>query len=64
MPPWPIVVDVMAPDIDPVRDILLLEDMLEGQRIGQHLIFPGALSHGDDNVTLPILIEIPWIVQV
>ena len=64
VPPRPIVVDVLAPDVNPVRDILLLKDPLECERISEHVILPGALAHGDDDAALAVLIEIPGILQV
>ena len=49
-------VDITAPDIYPVRDVLLLEDSLERESIRQHFLFPGTLPCADDDAALAVLI--------
>ena len=49
-------IDVVAPDIHPVRDVLLLKDVLDSKCIGQHLFLSGALPHTDNDLTLAILV--------
>lgn len=64
LPPRPIMIDIIAPNIHPVWDSFGIEDLLDFTAICQHVILPGALSAADNYLTRPILVEVPWIVQV
>ena len=61
VPPGPVVVDVAPPDIDPGRDLLGFEDVVELAGVFQEGVFPGALPHADHDSTLAELVQVPGI---
>lgn len=56
-------IDVMAPKVYPARDILLPEDPLDGPGIFLPIL-PCALAGTDDDIALPVLIEVSRVFQV
>jgi hypothetical protein len=64
LPPGPIVVDIMAPQVDPGRYSLGFQDGLEGMDISVHGLFPGALPGADDDVATAVSFQVPGIFQI
>ena len=63
IPPGPVMVDIMAPVVDPGRDGFFPEQKIQVTGIFNGLILPGALPHTHNNLTAPVPIQIPRIVQ-
>jgi len=63
-PPGPVVIDVMSPEIAPSGDAFLFEDGFELGGVGDHFVFPGALTAAGDNAGLAVFVEEPGIVAV
>ena len=59
IPPWPVVVDVMAPDVDPGGNGLGPADRLKTAGIFQGLFIPGALADADHDRPPPVLLKKP-----
>ncbi len=51
IPPWPVVVDIVAPVVDPGINSLVIENSVQGTGIFDGLFLPGTLAHGDDDRT-------------
>ena len=64
MPPWPIVIDIMAPNVDPGWDRFVVQDFLQRVGILQHAFFPGALAAAGDNSALTVLFQESWVIEV
>ena len=63
IPPGPVVVDIIAPVVDPGRDGFFPEQKIQVTGIFNGFILPGALPHTYNNLTAPVQIQIPRIVQ-
>ena len=60
----PVVINITAPNIDQVWNILLFQNALERKSILQHFIFPGSLPRADGDAALAIKLQVFRIGQV
>ena len=63
VPPWPVVIHVKTPVVDPCRDRFFSKKHIESPRVGNGFIFPGALTHADNDFTLTVTIQIPGVID-
>src|SRR3989304_4359636 len=62
-PPRPVVGHVVAPDVDPSRDLLLFENPPEFQGVREELVFPIPLAHADHQAALPVPVQVPRVIE-
>ena len=63
VPPGPVVIDIMAPKIDPGRDTFGAKDCLQKARILYRLVFPGPLPYTGHDIAFAVPVEKPLIGQ-
>ena len=64
IPPGPVVINIMAPVVDPGRDGFFSEQIVQVTGIFNGFILPGALPHTNDNPAAAVLLQVPRIRQV
>jgi len=63
-PPFPVVVDIFAPEVDPGGDVLEAQRFFDFAGVFDADFFPVALAGGDDDVAGTVFVEEPAVVQI
>ena len=61
-PPWPVVVYIQTPVVEPTTNTFVGEDLLQSASAVQHQIFPCTLTNTNNNIAVIIRINIEMIV--
>ena len=61
-PPWPVMIDIMAPVIEPAFDTFICKNFLQSAGAVQHHIFPSALTNTNNDIAVVILIDIEVVI--
>ena len=63
VPPGPIVIHVVAPEIDPGRDRPFPKNGFQVAGVGNGFLFPGTLAYTDNDRVEPVALQIPGIAE-
>ncbi|MNN66710.1 hypothetical protein D3C81_1823010 [compost metagenome] len=63
VPPRPVMVHIMAPIVNPCRNALALQQILEQTGLMKHLVFISSLSDTEDDIAAAVLTQIMLITQ-